>query len=217
MARNPIITDEIEAIIGGFYYRHPTWKAWEIQKRVSQLLHKKKPDLPPNWPGLSAVQKVLAKVKKGNMPYPQDRPWSMAALDTYPELKIESPSPEALSIVLKVWKSHMEQGQDFSIREAKWAARLSHLLKDVTKLSVQASQYARLELIYQIIDRPFDSTGIDKLLMGIPLKITGKDEWGFLPILAGQEDSVNQIWDLKRGKVKEVTIDLEDKSKGGTK
>lgn len=238
MAKNPIITEGVEALIAQFHSRHPSWKAKDVQTKVSQVLHNRNPKLPPSWPGLSAVQKVLANVRKKQKELsndPQEKPWNMATLDDYPI------SPEAIPAVLEVWKSRIEQKQGFTIREAKWAARLSALprLKDIKKLSSRASQYARLELIYQLIDRPFNSTMIDGLLLYLPITADLADPFeALLPVLAGvREDAVDQIRDLKQGKIKGIYLgqhkqlpdpsllaeieipgekDIFKKSKGGT-
>lgn len=241
MAKNPIVTEEVEILIAEFHSRHPSWKAKDVQARVSQVLYNRNPKLPPGWPGLSTVQKVLTKIRKKESelsPDPEDRPWSMATLDDYPI------SPEAIPAVLEVWKSRIEQKQGFTIREAKWAARLSAIprLKDITRLFSRASQYARLELIYQLIDRPFNSTIIDALLCYLtitPDLAGGADAFeALLPVLAGvREDAVDQIRDLKQGKIKGIYLgqhkqlpdpsllseieipgekDIFKKSKGGT-
>ena len=70
-----------------------------------------------------------------------------------------------------------------------------------------ASRYARLELIYQLIDRPFDSTMADYLLMGVPIITDAAHEFeAWLPLLAGREDSFDQIRGLKQGKSNRITI-----------
>ncbi|MBN2186018.1 MAG: hypothetical protein JW732_01025 [Dehalococcoidia bacterium] len=139
-----------------------------------------------------------------------EKPWSMAVLNNYRELNIESPTPEALLAVLKVWKLRIAQELGFTIREAKWAARLSRALEDIKNLSRYASRYARLELIYQLIGRPFNTTQLDKEIMTIPYSITSKDgPEGLLPLLARQEDAVNQIRNLKQGKSEGITIGKE--------
>lgn len=240
MAKGPIVTPEVEALIASIYKKNQKWKAPKIHKWVKIILHKDNPKLPKEWPSLSKVQKVLATVRKANTPDPEDRPWSMATLDDYPI------SPEAIPAVLEVWKSRIEQKQGFTIREAKWAARLSAIprLKDIKRLSSRASQYARLELIYQLIDRPFNSTMIDGLLcnlillnLTIPADLANAFE-ALLPVLAGvREDAVDQIRDLKQGKIKGIYLgqhkqlpdpsllaeieipgekDIFKKSKGGT-
>jgi hypothetical protein len=207
MAKGPIVTDAVEALIAKVYRKYPKWKAPMVREEVDYLLHKDNPKLPPGWPSLSKVQKVLATIRKkaNELPdSPQDKPWSTATLDEHPI------PPEAIPGVLKVWKLRAEKGDSFTIREAKWAARLSALITDPEKLSARASEYAHLELIYQLIGRPFDTTRMDRLLMGLTLTITLKNGFeGFLPLLAQQEDGVAQIRDLRSGKGKGITIGKE--------
>ena len=230
MAKGPLVTDEIEAFIASIYQKHPKWKGPAIRNEASYILHKNNPKLPVGWPSLSSVQKVLATARKkaNELPdTPLDKPWRMTALDKYPELEIESPTPEAISAMLGVWKFRREQAvavagqwssdmqeQPFTIREAKWAARLSALFKDdLQKLSDMASRYARLELIYQLIGRPFDSTTADNILL-MEKPIFGKrgDEFeAFLPLLANREDAIDQIRDLKEGKGTGITIGKQKK------
>ncbi len=172
--RGPQVKDtEVEVLIGTVYRKHPKWKAPMVRNEVSFLLRKDNPQLPAGWPSLSAVQKVLALVRKNasKLPEdPEDKPWSMATLDR-PD--IPPIPPEALPAVLNVWKLRIDSEEwnfSFSIREAKWAARLSalmpDLIPDIETLSTRASQYARTEILYQLIGRPFDSRGLDSLLMG---------------------------------------------------
>ena len=166
---------------------------------------------PVPLPSLRTVQLILTEARPRLKEEREvERPWSTATL-VQPEHAIP---PAALPAVLRVWKSRVEKGDTFTIREAKWAARLSGLLEDIEVLSHKASQYARTELIYELIDRPFNSTGLDRLLVGLPMPIT---DWAsFLPLLAEQEedtergikDGVEQVKDfVKEGKHK----------KGGTK
>jgi len=171
------------------------------------MLHKDNPELPPDWPSLSAVQKVLAIVRKKEKELPndpQEKPWSTAMLEDYPI------SPEATASVLKVWKFRIEKGDTFTIREAKWASRLSRFLEneDIKKLSCKASQYARTEIMYQLIGRPFNSIVLDKLLMGLPAGIGNFMD--FLPLLAEQKE------DTERG-VKDGVEQIRESIKKGVK
>ena len=114
-------------------------------------------------------------------PDPQDKPWSMATLDEYPI------SPEALSMVLNVWKRHVKivalgfPWGIFTIRIAKWVTRLSGVATDEkwgarlsdfpgsARLCVLARLYAETEKLYQSINQPFDSTALDHYLMDLPI------------------------------------------------
>ena len=150
-------------------------------------------------PEIEVLERKISWYRNHATDDPQEKPWSTATLDNnYPI------PPEALPLVLKVWKLCIEKGQGFTIREAKWAARLSGLLVDIETLSYKASQYARTELLYQLIDRPFDSNNLDRLLMGLPVALTGIES--LLPLLAEQEDGIDQIRDIKQKKRKKLTI-----------
>ena len=216
MAKGPIVTNDIEVLIASVHRKYPKWKAREVRNEVSSILHKNNPKLDQKWPGLHVVQKVLAVVRKQEKERPinpQDAPWSTAALDSYPRLNIELPTPEALALVLKVWKSRIEKGDTFTISEAKWASRLSGLISDIEKLSFAAFRHARTELMYELIGRNFDSTVLDRLLMHLPTGLTSdRDSW--LPFIAEQEDGVDQVRNLKKNKgVFQLVGDAGDKER----
>ena len=161
------LTDDVKTLIAEFHLRHPKWKAPMIQIRVSELLHHKNPQLPKGWPGLSAVRKVLTEVKKiASEPSPEDKPWSTAMLDSYPI------PPQALPVVLKVWKSRIEKDSNLTIREAKWVSRLSNaipdIIPDIEKLTETARRYALVEQLYDMTGRHLNSRGLDKRLMNLP-------------------------------------------------
>lgn len=161
----PIITDEVKELIRRFKRRHQTWTAKIIQEKVSSLLHKADPKLPPNWPGLNAVQKVLAEEKGLD---PQDQPWSAASIERYPIDR------EALPVVLKLGLYRLSKYKhELTIREAKWASRLSAMHKTVTnawaekaavmeKLSLLSFAYAYNDKVSQDLGESFiPSMGLD--------------------------------------------------------
>jgi len=169
MARGLIVTTEVEYIIASVYQKHPKWKATEVRNEVSHILRKSNPKLPSGWPGLSTVQKVLAIVRKPQVD-PQSKPWSMATLNEYPI------PPDAIPSVLKVWEYLdyivCEVGLDelafdptLTIRGAKWAGRLAHVIDDIEVLSFWASEYAFVEQTLQYLGKPFDSHVLDDELM----------------------------------------------------
>ena len=169
MAKGPIITNEIKVLIAKVHREHPKWKAPEVQREVSYIVRKDNPKLPSGWPHLSAVQKVLAIVRKPHLD-PQDKPWSMAALDDYPI------PPEVIPTVLKCWKYRVTlrehehpafRTKEFTIRDAKWVARLSGVITETSKLFIMARAYASLEFDYESISRPFNSLRYDYSIMGM--------------------------------------------------
>ncbi len=220
--KRALITDREQLAIAGYVAGFPDMQRTALAERI--LAEVKWPGKPPE---LEVLERKISLLRNHPIDGPQDKPWSMAALDKYPKLGIESPSPEAISALIGIWKFRREQAkavagqwssdmqeQPFTIREAKWSARLSALFKDdLEKLSDVASRYARLELIYQLLDRPFDSTIADTMLL-LEQPIVGKreDEFElFLQLLAGREDAVDQIRDMKEGKRTSITIGKQKK------
>lgn len=128
--------------------------------------------------------------------YSLEKPWNMATIKQHPI------APETLSAVRNVWRLRNEKGDNLTIREAIWVSTLSGQLTDIDKLSYKAWQYARTELMFELLGRPFDSSVLDKLLMGLPAGIGNL--FDFLALLAEQKedkekgikDGVEQIRDL---------------------
>ena len=203
MGKGPLITAGVEALISGVYQKYPKWKAPEVCAEVIYMLRKDNPKLPSGWPSLSTVQKVLATVRRKVKELPNnplDQPWGMGTLDEHPI------SSEAVPAVLSVWKSCFEKGVGFTIREAKWAARLSGLIADTEKLYITARRYARTELMFELIGNPFDSTTLDHSLMdvqGISISMSLKT---FLPLLADEENGFDQLQEVIQGKRKKLRV-----------
>jgi hypothetical protein len=219
MAKGPLVTDAVEVLIAAVYQKHPKWKAPVVRNEVDFHLHKDNPKLPPGWPSLSTVQKVLAKVRKPRSPDPQEKPWSIATLGDYPI------PPEALPKVLELWKYTLElpplspevvstlqrltkpiieehhlpetlleeisekaERRELTIREAKWAARLSYVkppndgilgipfvrgqkipFPSVAWLHLIALMYADAEMTMELIGRHFTSKALDRFIVGLPI------------------------------------------------
>ncbi len=153
MARGPIIAYSIEQLITKVYLENPGWRSKDVREEVSTRLRKNHPDMAPEWPGLSAVQKVLARVHKKERELPpdhEDSPWSVSDITEYPI------PPEALPTVLREWADALVKGKPLTIREARWAARLYHVIKesgylDAGLLTVMAEKYALLEKTIRLL------------------------------------------------------------------
>jgi len=158
------------------------------------------------WPGkepeLEGMTKKVRAKRKKIKDIPQDKPWSTATLDEYPI------APEALSSVLKVWKLRIERGDEFdtiTIREAKWAARLSGLTADTGQLLAWARQYARTELFYEILGKKdFNSESLDRGIMGAPQVY----KEGMIAISQGTMQRLRSSEDveLQKGKAGEIIM-----------
>jgi len=188
----------VEDVISQVYLEHCHWENKEIQgevrervrDRIKKILSTPDPKLSSvkrerlskllssDWPGLSIVDQMLSSYRKEDKEIAKEgleASWSMAILDKKEIAHMFT--PEAISTVLKVWKFRTQKEIDFTIREAKWVARLSGINpvwkigQDLEKLSFLASRYARTELMYKLIKKPFNSTILDKLIMGLPAGI----------------------------------------------
>jgi len=148
MAKGPLITDSVRRIIVKVYFKHPDWRAKEIQRKVNDTLREHNPRINRDWPGLSTVQKVLAAIhknEKGMPPDPEDSPWHVTSLIKY------DLHPEALPTVLEVWLFRLEKKyRPLTIREAKWVARLYRVVSDIRLLDISATQYALDEKVFKI-------------------------------------------------------------------
>jgi hypothetical protein len=123
-----------QAVVLREQHRH----AKEIRNEIRRLLELQDPETATvykNFPSVSAIEKLLASLSHGE-PLPQDRDWHMSSLDQFP---IES---QAIGAVLDVWRHRTELGQPFTIREAKWAARLSAVENAVHPKPLSARLFA---------------------------------------------------------------------------
>ena len=132
MAKGPIVTDQVKLLIASVHKKHLKWKAPEVRNEVDIILHEKNPKLPPKWPSLSTVHKLLAilrKREKEGTVDPRDWPWSTVSMTKYPI------PAEALPSVLRAWVWVRENTtRIFTIREAQWVARLYTVLEDIEAL-----------------------------------------------------------------------------------
>lgn len=157
----------VEQIIAETYIEHPTWLNKEIWRavlvKVREKIEKELSErdlemtaaakwklndlLKLDWPGLSAVEKLLGEYRKEDKGGAKaiDAPWYVGTKTDY-----EIP-PEVLPTVLKM-AVHFQQdkGRPITIREAKWVARLS-ALKDWRKLSKFVTEYANMEKARELI------------------------------------------------------------------
>jgi hypothetical protein len=154
--RGPKVSPEVKLMI-----MNAALTSTKKRTELAEELHEKLTSQGIRPPSHEYTVKLISQYR--NDKTSQDRPWSMASLEDFPL------SPEAIPAVLKVWKFRMEKGSTFTIREAKWAARLSLLGLSIERLSMVAYNYARQERIYELINRPFDSTYLDRALMGLPV------------------------------------------------
>jgi hypothetical protein len=150
MPIGPKITDNVRRTITEVWVDHQDWVAKEVMTEVHTRLRKNNPNVKPNWPGISAIQIELKKLRgrdsdtkeKGDPLNLQDKPWNVITLMEY-----DLP-PEALPTVLEVWLFRLRENfSPLTIREAKWVARLHKTVSDIQRLDFHASRYAFTERI----------------------------------------------------------------------
>ena len=127
MAKGPIIRNSVRELIVGVHQEHPTWRAKEIQRKVNDTLRERNPRISRDWPGVSAVQKVLAPIhakERKLPPDPKDRPWSVLDIVQYPI------PPDTLPFILRQWNIRLLRGKPLTIRHVLWTARLYYVLKE---------------------------------------------------------------------------------------
>ncbi|MFC2013364.1 hypothetical protein ACFLU8_00510 [Chloroflexota bacterium] len=177
------------------YLDHRDWVAEEIQKEVNDILRKRNPLVKLNWPGLSAVQKILTNIRsraKDIESEPEDRLWSVPSLAEH-----EIP-PQALPAVLNVWALTLEQNfPPFTIREAKWVARLSCVIETPFSLWWWANAVAHKERVMKVTGSYHTDRELDSVLY---THNTGKDIKVDKETLRAIKSRENEEW----RKIKEV-------------
>jgi len=168
--RGPTVTPEVEDLIASIQLKHPKWNAPKVRYEAQCILRRDDPSLSPQWPSLSKVQKILAKVRKNrDKSDPQDQPWNMAALDEFPI------APETIPLVLSIQKLMNDPANykgsrgpsvryNLTIRQVKWIDRLRGVYGHDFKGFGWALHYSYSEQICQLLGRPFDSTALDEEL-----------------------------------------------------
>lgn len=167
MAKGVKITDVIKVLIAetfnSMYELDPKVTAKEVQAKVNTILREKNPKLDSDWPGVSAVGKVITEIKKKMNelgPDPEDRPWSVSALT----LTDYDMPPEALPVVMQAWAKALVENAPLTIRQVKWIARLHCILGNIDGLTVRALEYASREKAIKLTgaypDKPKNMRGL---------------------------------------------------------
>jgi hypothetical protein len=157
MAKGAIISDDVRSTIMKVFLKHQDWRAKEIQREVHRQLYETNPNIAPDWPGLSAIQKEvgrLRKVEAGRLPEEKalEEPWYTFSLKKYPI------PPEAVPAVLRAWIHTREVlNEPLSIREAQWVSRLYATFDSIETLTEQAQVHALQERMYETIEEMYET------------------------------------------------------------
>lgn len=149
---NPGTPPEIIDAIRFLREKYPEVSSKVILDKLGVRFTGKKYSLPTD----RTVRNILARAgspKKETI----DRTWSLGA-----SAKYNIPS-EASSDLLKIWKWCILVGREFTIREAKWVARLKNIVKSENLLFV-AGMYALQERMCKDVN-DFNSSALDAWLV----------------------------------------------------
>ena len=152
MAKGPYLTPQIRRLIVEIYLKNPAIGPSKAREELLKEMKTKGLDrnFGPDFPSVSSVSVELTKYrKKYEERSPEvielDEPWHVISLSKY-----DLPA-DALPIILEIWLSRL-QLSPLTIREARWVARLYHVIPDIRLLEYEASSYASHERIAELLD-----------------------------------------------------------------
>jgi hypothetical protein len=115
------------------YGNEPKVTAKEVAHEVRSILKEKDKTrrFPEDWPGDSAVGKIITDIKKNRASLfanPKDEPWTLSTLKDY------FIAPEILPTIIKLQAFRIRRGDLLTIREAIWAGRFYYICKEIIAL-----------------------------------------------------------------------------------
>ena len=172
MPRGAKLTPHVEGLIVTACIERPEWisKPKKIQGWViANLYESEKVWGGSNWPGIDVIKDRLRKKIRPNLENrsPEvkglDEGWSLGASGK------NEISTEATADLLDAWKHCLAIGHTFTIREAKWVARIRTAIRTSQNiyqyrgalLFGYAHEYAIRERISEILGSPMDTRDLD--------------------------------------------------------
>jgi len=139
MSKGPKIKDWVRAYIYEEALRNRDKPRDLVAQKIEDYLDGKEA-----VPSRDTLNKLISLAR--NSDEPEDNYWSLSAL---PEYELQ---PEALFSVMQAWVLSIKQGNPLTIRQAKWIARLYHLLnkQELEFLVECASEYAFVEKVIKL-------------------------------------------------------------------
>ena len=181
----------------------------QIQRRLIEKNEKR-------VPRLSTLEKYISFYRSTTS---LDEPWSLGE-----STKLEYDIPgDATGILLELWKYSLEIGYPFTLRHARWIARLHKVIvtgtndidhwKQIQILFFTTLRYADRERVSQALKQAqFDTTAEDADLV-IPLtEAMILNEFDVLPLACLSEirGKVNEKFEKEKGKKREIRIGPEN-------
>ena len=160
MSKKKWVREVVRRFIGDLAVQYPEWRPAGLRDHTIEHFKDKDSDL--YVPGLDAFRKIASSARR---PGVEDVPWSIGSAT---EAQVPS---AALSDVLDVWCLTQLKGISFTVRQAKWVARLRVLLADIDRGSLDfeehlyqwATRYAIRESSSETLNPslPLDTTDLD--------------------------------------------------------
>lgn len=117
-------------------------------------------------PEIEVLEKKISKYRHIKPDDPEDKPWNINTLDSYPL------PPEALPYVIKAWVRVREiYSIPFTIRQAKWVSRLCFVITDIDEL---ISEVFRREVADWLSKLKIKNINYDIETLGLYELMTGK-------------------------------------------
>ena len=205
MARGRVIDEHVDKLIAEVYLENQDWSATQVQCAVHKILKQEDASIKDNWPGINAIQGRLQKLRnqrKMHIKERLDEPWSLVCL-------IQNDLPtEAILLLLDIVekKRHSQSRKPLTIRQALWVSKLRCIIQPprvtvrfcrnttMSLLYDWAVIYARKQQVNEIIEWPFDTSELDRMITSYPEQYVLSALFGaFFSKVEGQDEKIHEL------------------------
>ena len=179
------ITEISHAIIANGALEYPRVQRTRLAETLQKELGRNRLDQPE----VEVLEKWISHYRNNEADDPENRPWGMGSLGTYP-----IPS-DGLKAVLAVWKLCLISGWNLTIREAKWTARLYSILGDdnYESLRTWASMYSVRERVCIVLKKKLDTSDLDAGLVMPHAEVVLTSVLGLLKMPVFPQEKVSDL------------------------
>jgi len=150
------ISPETKGLIFERALEHPRIPRTALAEKLQVEIRGRKEDVPD----LAVLERMISYYRNHAEDDPQDKPWDLRTLNTYPL------PPESLPAVIEAWMIlKRRQGYALSIRQAKWVSWLHPFYKKREELVDSALFHSWIELLEKMITH----SGFDWQILNIIL------------------------------------------------